>query len=249
MRCDNFQNNEYIYFGGDVMIYKSGQVGCYGAYSYVKGILPQMGNIIEFEAFYEDNELYCEIVDGRKEYYNFILRDDKENEYWLDCNCGYEGIESLYSDKILHLVGIRKNYGLNLRKTVKESNLTPNYDMNLLVLSQHQMNEENSSPVYFYLSSKFNTAYERAKTIETLRCFGSISPLNNDEDRLASYFNDLRIEDEAKGDCRVNLIFNLSSYLQNFDKRNIKAFLTLAIDNNHGKFDIKHFQKVVKSSL
>jgi hypothetical protein len=221
------------------MIYKSGQVGCYGSYNYVKGILPQIGNIIEFEAYYEDFALYSETVDGRKEYYNLILRDDKGNEYWLDSNCGYDGIGPKYSEKILNLLGLRKNYGFSSKKTIKESNLTPNYDMNLLILAKHQMLEKEISSAHFYLSSKFNSAFERLKTIETLSCFGRVEPLSEEKEETASYFHDLKVEDDSEGECRVNLLYHLSSYLQNFDKRNIKALLTLALDNNHGRFEMK----------
>jgi hypothetical protein len=239
----NFQNNEYIYFGGDDMIFKSGQVGCYGAYDYVKGMLPQIGNIKEFEVYFEDTDPYYEIVNGRKEYYNLIIRDDKENEYWLDSNCGYEGVGPSYSEKILQLLGVRKSYYLNDRRIVKEYNIQPNYSANLLVVSDVYYDENGKSAVYFYLPCRFNNAYERFKTLETLKCFGSITPLSKEEEYFGSYFQDDMIEDESSGENRVNLIYSLSSSLHNFDKRNIRSILTLAIENNNGSFEFFNFKK------
>ena len=60
---------------------------------YVKAILPLVGNIQEFEVCrdYEDAPHKLTDEEGYTAKYTFILKDDRENEIWLDSLCGYGG--------------------------------------------------------------------------------------------------------------------------------------------------------------
>ena len=116
------------------MIYKSGKNGYYKSYEYAKFILNKMKKITAFKAFRDEDHDYFEVIDNNRSYYNLILFDEDSNEYWFDTNCGYKGMGSAYSEQILRLVGIREDYNLDFEKEIYKFNLSPNNNLNILVV-------------------------------------------------------------------------------------------------------------------
>ena len=116
----------------DILIYKSEKVGYYKSYEYAKEILSKMKKITSFKAFSNEEHDYYEVIDNKKYYYNLILFDENQNEYWFDTKCGFKGMESIYSEKILNLVGIREKYNLDFEKEIHETNVSLNNELNIV---------------------------------------------------------------------------------------------------------------------
>ena len=124
-----------------ILIYRSGKVGYYKSYEYAKRILSKMKKITAFKAFSNKDHDYYEVIDNSKNYYNLILFDEDSNQYWFDTNCGYKGMGSVYSEKILRLVGIREDYNIAFEKEIYKFNLCPINQLNLLIVEIDLLND------------------------------------------------------------------------------------------------------------
>ncbi|WP_163195739.1 hypothetical protein [Clostridium thermarum] len=212
------------------MIYKSGKLGCYEAYDYVKAMLSKIGKVKEFKAFYEDTEPYFEIEDGRKNYYHFILIDDNENEFWIDTNCGYGGTGPSFTEKILQLVGARENYKIDKKRVIHEKDLELNHDLNALVVLHDYSNLKEKYKILFMIEAKFSNAASRFKVVDALEKLGDLHPHILQDERFNSYFRDYDYVDNSLGQYKVNNILFLSRYLKNISIEDLKEILnTIAV--------------------
>ena len=203
------------------MIYKSGKIGYYKSYEYAKEILSKMKKITSFKAFSNEEHDYYEVIDNKKYYYNLILFDENQNEYWFDTKCGFKGMESIYSEKILNLVGIREKYNLDFEKEIHETNVSLNNELNILVV---EINLSNNIEKYFidsFIKLNFDDAYSRYTEIENLQIFGAIKPINQaiGKDLYIDYFDDY--DENIHDEYPINNILFLDKYLVNYIKSNI----------------------------
>lgn len=221
------------------MIYKSGKNGYYKSYEYAKTILSKMNKIIAFKAFSSEDHDYYEVIDNSRNYYNLILFDEDSNEYWFDTNCGYKGMGSIYSEKILRLVGIRGDYNIAYEKEIYKKNLDLNNKFNLLVV---EIDLSNTIEKYFIkslISLDFKNAYSRYNALDTLKVFGAIKSINDaiGSDLYVKYFGNCDLEED------INNVLFLDSYLNEDIKLNISNNITdlLGLKND---ISIKEINKI-----
>ncbi|WP_296648017.1 hypothetical protein, partial [Romboutsia sp. 13368] len=172
------------------MIYKSGKNGYYKSYEYAKTILSKMNKIIAFKAFSTEEHDYYEVIDNHRNYYNLILFDEESNEYWFDTNCGYKGMGSTYSEKILRLVGIRENYNIAFEKEIYEYDLYLNNKLNILIVEIDLCNSIEKYFIKSLISLDFKDAYSRYNTLDRLKVFGVVKSINDavGSDLYVKYF-------------------------------------------------------------
>ncbi len=207
------------------MIYKSGTLGTYEAYDYVKAMIGKMGNIKEFRAFRNDTDPYFEVEDGYKQYYHLILIDDKGNEFWVDTNCGYSGTGPSFTEKILQLIGVRQNYTVDKKEIIHEKDLELNHDMNLLAVLGDYNNSKEKYKILFMLEATFNNAALRFKTLEALKTLGNVHPYNMDDKRFNKYFENYKYTDNSYGEYTVNNTLFINKHLKNMHINNIVEIL------------------------
>lgn len=205
------------------MIYKSGKKGYYKSYEYAKSILSKMKKIIAFKAFSNENHDYYEIVDNIKNYYNLILFDEGLNEYWFDTNCGYKGMGSVYSEKILMLVGIREDYNIDSEKEIYKFNLCPINNLNLLVVEIDLLNNIEKYFIKSLIKLDFENAYLRYNALESLKIFGVVKLVNEaiGEELYRKYFDNYTSKENVCEKWGINIILFLDRFLDKNVKSNI----------------------------
>ena len=205
------------------MIYKSGKVGYYKSYEYAKKILSKMKKITAFKAFSNKDHDYYEVIDNTKNYYNLILFDEDSNQYWFDTNCGYKGMGSVYSEKILMLVGIRDDYNIAFEKEIYKFNLCPINKLNILVVEIDLLNNIEKYFIKSLISLDFENPYLRYKALDSLQVFGAIKSINNaiGGDLYIKYFDNYAPEENVISKPGINNILFLDSYLDKDVKSNI----------------------------
>ena len=217
------------------MIYKSGKKGYYKSYEYAKTILNKMNKIIAFKAFSNEDHDYYELVGNHRNYYNLILFDEDSNEYWFDTNCGYKGMGSIYSEKILKLVGIRENYNIAFQKEIYKYNLALNNKLNLLVVEIDLYNTIEKYFIKSLISLDFKNAYLRYNALDRLKVFGAVKSINNavGRDLYIKYFGNYDLEEDINNDYGINNVLFLDSYLNENIRLNISNNIAnlLGIDN------------------
>lgn len=227
------------------MIYKSGIVDCYKAYDYVKNMINEMGDIIEFKAFYNDIDPYYEIVDDRKKYYHLILFDDNNNEFWIDTACGYNGTGPSFTEKILQLVGAREDYNIGNRKVICKKNLMLNQDLNVLVVFDNYCKEK----ILFMIEMKFDKAYKRINVANTLELFGRINSFNNFDERYKDYFqNCCNYVDKTLCEYQTNEILHLDKKLKDISDKYLEKVINtifLAVSNKQNDIKFKKINKYI----
>lgn len=224
------------------MIYKSGTLENYEAYDYVKAMIGKMGNIKEFRAFHSDTDPYFEIQDGYKLYYHLILIDDKENEFWIDTNCGYLGTGPSFTEKILQLIGARQNYNVEKKEIIHEKDLELNHDLNLLVVLSDIDNSKEESKILFMLEATFNSAALRFKTLEALKTLGNVYSYNVDDKRFNKYFETYKYIDSSCGEYTVNNTLFINRHLKNMPIDNLKEILNtmfVSICSDSSEIDLR----------
>jgi len=204
-----------------LLIYKSGKVGYYKSYQYAKNILSKIKRITAFKAFSNEEHDYYDEIDNKKNYYNLILFDEDLNEFWFDTNCGYKGMGSTYSEKILRLVGLRENYNIDTKKEIHETNLSPNNKLNILVLEIDLLNSIEKYFIKSLISFDFDNAYLRYKTLEKLQAFGVVKSIDDAicKDLYIKYFDDYG--ESICDEYDINNVLFLNSYLDKEIKCNI----------------------------
>ena len=205
------------------MIYKSGKNGYYKSYEYAKFILNKMKKITAFKAFRDEDHDYFEVIDNNRSYYNLILFDEDSNEYWFDTNCGYKGMGSAYSEQILRLVGIREDYNLAFEKEIYKFNLSPNNNLNILVVEIDLSKTIEKYFIMSLISLDFENAYLRYKALDSLQTLGAIKSINDSigEDLYVKYFDNCSVEEIDCKSCGINNILFLDSSLNKDIKSNI----------------------------
>lgn len=211
-------------------IYKSPCISSMHTLEYVKNNLKHMRNIVEFKAFKDCGHEYYDIINDTKCYYNLILSDDDYGEFWLYSNYGYNGTGPMTTCEILELVGLREDYGIFSNEKVHESDLEPNYDLNILVVEFNNLEEYK---IDFLDEIKFSYAYDRYKFVESLKVLGNVYNLNIQDDRFNKYFVNSSIE-QGYGEYGVNQILFLDKPLQNINSKNIKSIIENIV-NKHCK--------------
>jgi len=206
-----------------VLIYKSGKIGYYKSYEYAKYILSKMKKIISFKAFSNEEHDYYEILDGKKNYYNLILFDDNSNEYWFDTKCGSRCMASIYSEKILNLVGIRDCYNIDSQNEIHKSDLSLSNKLNILAV---EINLSSSIEKYFinsFIKLNFDDAYSRYMALHSLQDFGAIKPINEaiGKDLYVNYFDNYDFDKNIHDEYPINNILFVDKYLANYIKSNI----------------------------
>lgn len=207
------------------MIYKSGKVGYFKSYEYAKTILSKMKKIISFKAFSNEEHDYYDEIDNKKNYYNLILFDEDLNEYWFDTNCGYKGMGSTYSEKILRLVGLRENYNIDTKKEIHETNLSPNNELNILVVEINLLNDIEKYNINSLIKLDFESAYLRYIALNNLYKLGIIKPVSESigEELYIKYFDNYVFEENLPSECCINNILFLDSSLSKYIKSNISS--------------------------
>lgn len=218
------------------MIYKSGKNGYYKSYEYAKSILSNIQKITEFKAFSNEEHNYYELIDNNKHYYNLILFDENSNEYWFDTNCGYKGMGSLYSEKILNLVGIREKYNIETEKEIHETNLCPNNELNLLVVEIDLLNTIEKYNIKSFIKVNFESPYLRYNFLESLNKLGCVKAINDaiGNDLYIKYFDNYISQENVFYDFGINNVLFLDSSLSNDTKSNINYEIKslLGLENN-----------------
>lgn len=219
-----------------ILIYKSGKIGYYKSYEYAKTILGKMKKITAFKAFSNEEHDYYEIIDNNRNYYNLILFDEDSNEYWFDTNCGYKGMGSVYSEKILRLVGIREDYNIAFEKEIYKFNLCLSNELNLLIVEIDLLNSIKTYFINSLLSLNFENAYLRYRALDSLKIFGVVKSINDaiGGDLYVKYFDNYASEEKVCKGGSINNILFLDSSLN----KDVKLNISYNIKNLLGSKDI-----------
>lgn len=209
------------------MIYKSGIVGCYGAYDYVKGMIDKIGKVTAFKAYFYDFDPYFEIEDGIKRYYHLILFNENDDEFWIDSNCGYAGTGPSFTKKILELLGVRDDYGINKYKSISKNNLDINNELNLLFVKDNYIDKQYN--ILLKADFKFETAALRLKMIKFCKMLGCMNNFYKEDDKFNMFFTNNRYDENNYGEYRINNIIFLSRALKNISTDNLKSIIDCAI--------------------
>lgn len=141
---------------------------------FVKGILPMIGNIREFEVYGSfDATPYSVVEDGVRVGYPFVLRDDQGTDLWLGTLCGFGGSGPQATREILQLLGLKADYGIFDKKQVKATGLQPVHHMNLLVGSWDLSTGFSGR---FWASMQFKYARQLHPAKAAIRCLGPMQP-------------------------------------------------------------------------
>lgn len=201
---------------------------------FVRNILPLISDICKFEVFREAKDsTFVSEEDGVETRYTFVLDDVKGNEVWLNTLCGYKGGSPLETLDILHILGIREDFGILVEgnEHITVENLQPNHSLNFLIMSQE-------NPVIL-VNARFKTATDRQNVMRSLGCFGLISGVNKD-DELSDFFT---FEDTYfVDDYAVNQRFYLDQGFipkgrEGYTLRQIRNMVQAIIWGNHGAFN------------
>jgi len=204
---------------------------------YVKAILPLIGNIIEFEIFGNNEETPYK---GEEDfyYYTFILRDDKENEIWLKTLCGYSGSGPSATQEILQILGLKNNYNITNRNYIKEVNLLPAHNLNLLIT--RSFNEATEKEHLFWASLSFPYASNLFNAKNILKCFGINNPIRTD--RIGSYgFLEDFISKNEWAKYATNSILTFYNDYNALSQTNLKTIIKVITSANSGKV---HFSDI-----
>ena len=182
-----------------------------------------MKKITAFKAFSNEEHDYYEVIDNNRNYYNLILFDEDSNEYWFDTNCGYKGMGSVYSEKILKLVGIREDYNIAFEKEIYKFNLSPSNELNLLIVEIDLLNSIKTYFIKSLVKSNFENAYLRYRALDSLKIFGVVKSINDaiGGDLYAKYFDNYVPEEKVCEEGSINNILFLDSSLDKDVKLNI----------------------------
>lgn len=225
-------------------IYKSQFISSMDTLEYVKNNLKHMGNIVEFKAFKDEQHDYYDIINDSKCYYNLILSDDNDNEFWLDSNCGYSGTGPVTTCEILELVGLRGDYGIFNDKKVHKYDLEPNYDLNILVV---EFDSSDEYKIDFLSEIKFSNAYERYKLVESLKVLGNIDNLVREDERFNKYFRNSDVE-QGYGEYGVNQILFLDKPLQCRNSKDIRSIIENIVNKHCESINTLNINCVLKDS-
>lgn len=228
------------------MIIKSGKKDIDAIKFFKENLIYQIENIKEFEAYFEDTEPYCEIdEDGYKQYYHLIIRDEYGTELWIDSNCGYSGGGPSQTEHILQLLGVRKDYRITEKRSIKESNIETDLSLNLLVSSwDRQTNSEDIWNHHFMGCANFRYPSQRLNAINTLEKFGHITHFNKEDYRVSSYFANYDLKDNSFGEYRINNIYTLNTNVKNaFNTNDFKIITSAAIINAGGTIEFHEINK------
>ena len=182
-----------------------------------------MKKITAFKAFSNEEHDYYEVIDNNRNYYNLILFDEDSNEYWFDTNCGYKGMGSVYSEKILKLVGIREDYNIAFEKEIYKFNLSPSNELNLLIVEIDLLNSIKTYFIKSLVKSNFENAYLRYRALDSLKIFGVVKSINDaiGGDLYSKYFDNYASEEKVCKEGSINNILFLDSSLDKDVKLNI----------------------------
>ena len=172
-----------------------------------------------------------------------ILFDEDSNEYWFDTKCGYKGMGSVYSEKILRLVGIRKNYNLAFEKEIYKFNLCPNNKLNLLVVEIDLLTNVEKYFIKSLIALDFENAYLRYRALNHLQMFGAVKSINDaiGGELYTKYFKRDDLEEKGYEAYGINHVLFLDAYLSKPIKSNISTHIKdlLELKNNISIKEIK----------
>lgn len=179
------------------------------------------------------------IEDGEENRYTFILKDDKENEFWLYTLCGYNGSGPNATLKVLQLLGLKKDFKIceegNIH--VKKKNLNPVHKLNLLISQDIAAGYDDKVLEYnFVISINFKYAYQKHNLIDVLNSIGYMQhmvPIYRKFYEKAYLLDDLEIP-EYEYYYYTNHIFTLNREFRNFSSEQVEILLKQLIKNNGG---------------
>ena len=173
-----------------------------------------------------------------------ILFDEDSNEYWFDTNCGYKGMGSVYSEKILRLVGIREDYNIAFEKEIYKFDLSPINKLNLLVVEINLLNDIEKYFINSLISLDFENAYLRYRALERMQIFGVIKSINNaiGGDLYMKYFYNYDLSENVCKKGGINNILFLDSSLDKKVKLNISNNIENLLESKNNIF-IKEIKK------
>lgn len=222
------------------MIYRFYNEAPDNTHEYVKTILPLISNVTEFEVFkHQEHTPYVVIEDGEKQRYTFILKDNKDNEFWLYTLCGYHGSGPNATLKILQLLGLKKDFGICEEENIhiKKKNLKSEHKLNLLITQDHSASFSDDKVKYcFLICVDFKYAYEKQALIKSLKSIGYIQHvLQSDKNfyEKAYLFDDIETP-EYEYYYYTNNVLTLNRKFKEFSEEQVEVLLKSMIEYNGG---------------
>lgn len=227
------------------MIYKFHSVSPDNIVRHIEYILPMFGNLKEFEVFrnYEDTP-YQSIEDNERVKYSFILKDDNNNEFWLNSLCGYSGSGPKATLKILQLLGIKQDYNVCQEGIVhiKQKNLKPILELNILIAKNKSLSFDRDVEFLFMSTIEFKYAHQKSDFIKALKSLGymqHVIPENRELFEKAAAFDGL-VTPNFEYYYYTNNIFTFNSVFKDFSSDQIQVIVKTLVQSNGGDF-IKKF--------
>lgn len=207
---------------------------------YIETILPLIGNIVEFEVFRNREETPYIVIENKEiKRYTFILKDDRDNEFWLYTLCGYQGSGSNATLKILQLLGIKDDYNIckEGNNHIRKSNFNPIHKLNLLIAQNKENSYSSKSIIYnSIISVNFKYAYQKHNLIKLLNLFGYFQYVPS---KNRTFFEKIYLFDRFENPpyeyyYYTNSIFILDSEFYEFTKEQIETIIKNIVKNNGG---------------
>ncbi|PKM88146.1 MAG: hypothetical protein CVU87_08165 [Firmicutes bacterium HGW-Firmicutes-12] len=222
------------------MIYKFYDVAPDTTLKYVETILPLIGNITEFEVFRnKEDSPYVVREEEEIKSYTFILKDQKEDEFWFHTLCGYSGSGPNATLKILQLLGIKEDFHTceEGNTHIKKRSLNPVHKLNLLV-TQDKAKGYNDKDIDYniVLSMDFKFAYQKHNVLKILKDLGYIQHIIPENKVLykKSYLFDELDKPKYEYYYYTDNIFTLSPAFRDLSKAQVQTLVKKIITGNNG---------------
>lgn len=201
---------------------------------YVKRHLDLIGNIKEFEVFYNNSPYKLE---GEQYDYTFILRNDNNDEFWLDTLCGYSGAGPNATKKILQILGLKDDYKISEKKYIKETNLKPIHQLNLLITTTtNYINKAHHS----WAIINFPYAYQLLNAKNALECFGCLSDAKSEDINIPLSLQNYESAYEW-ADYATNNEYLLHREYSNVSPSILKTIIKSIVMENYGSVEFKDY--------
>ncbi|MGL4731552.1 MAG: hypothetical protein ACRCW0_08205 [Clostridium sp.] len=228
------------------MIYKFHDGSPDNIVKHIEYILPMFGNVKEFEVFrnYEDTP-YQSVEDDERVKYTFILKDDNNNEFWINSLCGYSGSGPNATLKILQLLGIKQDFNVCKEGIlhIKQRNLKPIHKLNLLISKDKSSSFSRDEQEFLFMSTiDFKYAHQKSNFIKALKSLGymqHVIPENRGFFEKADAFDGL-VTPTFEYYYYTNNIFTFNRVFKGFLSDQIQVILETFAKNNGGDF-VKQF--------
>lgn len=214
--------------------------------AFIKGTLPLIGNVKEFEVYqFREDSPYIVEERGREQRYTFIVRDDRSNEVWLDTLCGYSGSGARATEEILQVLGLKKDFGIAEKPRIKEVNLSPIHHLNLLLGAPNTNFQWIGDD---WVCMEFAYPSQLVATIQALRSLGHLNRASSTSGVTVPPQLKVLEQEYEWADYATNKTFLVNWELRSLSTSAIRDVIVSICQSNGGSYSILRARSVNETS-